>query len=203
MKWIEIDKQLAQAGFKMFTYREFQRITGIGPVASKFLLIRYTRRGLLARLKRGLYAAKSRLPGSWTIANRLYTPSYVSLASALSYYGLIPETVYSATSVTTKATRAFGAEGISYSYRTIKRSSFAGYRSIEIQGEPVLIAEKERALADYLYFVFLKKESLNSRLSLRKINRRKLTEYLKMFTHPGLMEWFKHDFKAPDRRTAR
>lgn len=203
MKWIEIERQLAAAGFNMFSDHEFKRITQTSPVAAKFLLIRYTRRGLLCRLKRGLYAVKSRMPASWAVANRLYMPSYISLTCALSYYGMIPETVYSVTSVTTKGTREFETEGISYAYRTIKRRAFAGYGSIEIQGSPVLIADREKALADYLYFVFLKKESLNARLSLRKVNRRKLEDYLGSFGHPGLIERFRHDFKIPNRRTAR
>ena len=120
MKWIEIEGKLRKGGFRLFTAREFRQVTGSGAVAAKFLLIRYTRRGLLRRLKRGLYALSSRMPSKWSIANRLYKPSYISLASALSYYGFIPESVYAVTSITTKSTREFEADGTAYIYRTIK-----------------------------------------------------------------------------------
>ncbi|HVA67074.1 MAG TPA: type IV toxin-antitoxin system AbiEi family antitoxin domain-containing protein [Elusimicrobiota bacterium] len=206
MKWIETDQKLTQSRFKVFTDREFRAIAGVSPISAKFLLIRYTRQGLLCRLKRGLYAVKARMPSTWVIANRLYRPSYVSLSSALSYYGLIPETVYAVTSVTTKSTREFEARGVSYSYRTIKRSAFSGYRSVEINGESVLMAEKEKALADYLYFVFLKKEPWNRRLNTDGVHRGKLNACLELFDSPLFIKWFnreKHDLEIPDRRTAR
>jgi len=178
-------------------------VTGFGEVAAKFLLIRYTRRGLLCRLKRGLYALRSRMPSKWGIANRLYKPSYISLASALSYYGCIPESVYAVTSITAKSTRDFAADGTTYIYRTIKRGAFGGYKGAEINGETVLLAEKEKALADYLYFVFLKKETLNGRLSLRDAKARLLEARLKDFGNKKLLDWYRHDLKIADRRLKR
>lgn len=203
MKWIEIDKKLKASGFKVFSNREFQAVTKKSGVAAKFMLIRYTKKGLLRKLKRGLYISTNRTPSPWLIANQLYKPSYLSLESALSYYGLIPESVFSITSVTTKTTREFEAGDRLYLYRTIKRQAFGGYRSIEINGELILIAEREKALADYLYFVFLKRGSLNERLSFAGIKIRRLQNYLKAFGKSGLLDWYRHDFKANDRRIAR
>lgn len=203
MKWIEIDNKLKASGFKVFSSREFRAITGSSEVTAKFMLIRYTKKGLLRKLKRELYISTNRTPSPWFIANQLYKPSYLSLESALSYYGLIPESVFSVTSVTTKTTREFEAGDRLYLYRTIKRRAFSGYRSIEINGEPVLIAEREKALADYLYFVFLKRASLNERLSLVGIKIRRLQNYLRAFGKPDLLDWYRHDFKISDRRIAR
>jgi predicted transcriptional regulator of viral defense system len=199
MKWIEIEGKLREGGFRLFTAREFRQVTGSGAVAAKFLLIRYTRRGLLRRLKRGLYALSSRMPSKWGIANRLYKPSYISLVSALSYYGFIPESVYAVTSITTKSTREFEADGTAYAYRTVKSGAFGGYKGVELGEETVLLAEKEKALADYLYFVFLKKERLNSRLSLRGANIRRLEGYLRDFKNKRLMDWYRHDLKIGNR----
>lgn len=203
MKWQEVEGKLRAARFQIFTDREFRQVTGAGRVSAKFQLIRYTRRGLLVRLKRGLYAIKAWPPSRWAVANRLYRPSYISLASALSYYGLIPESVYGVTSVTAKSTREFEVEGVRYVFRALKPRAFTGYRSIELDGQPVLIAEKEKALADYLYFVFLKKEILNRRLHLTGVKRGKLRACLATFGNPRLLSWFAHDLKIPDRRAAR
>ncbi len=203
MKWIEIEGKLREGGFRLFTAREFRQVTGSGAVAAKFLLIRYTRRGLLCRLKRGFYALRSRMPSKWGIANRLYKPSYISLASALSYYGFIPESVYAVTSITSKGTREFEADGTTYSYRTIKSGAFGGYKGVVIGEETVLLAEKEKALADYLYFVFLKKERLNNRLNLRGANKRRLEGFLRDFKNKRLMDWYRHDFKIGNRRLER
>ena len=187
MKWHGVEQKLAQARLKMFSGRDFQRIAGVSETAATFLLIRYTQRGYLRRLKRGLYAVPGRMPSRWAIANKVYSPSYVSLSSALSYYGLLPESVYAVTSVTTKSTREFQVDETSYVYRTLKRSAFSGYRAVEINGETVLLAEKEKAAADYLYFVFLKKATINRRLDLSKLDKRKLQGFLRDFGNPRLM----------------
>ena len=202
MKWPELDQKLAKVGLKMFSDRDFQRVAGVSKTAASFLLMRYAKRGYLRRLKRGLYAAPSRMPSRWAIANRVYSPSYISLSSALSYYGLLPESVYSVTSVTTKSTREFQVDETAYRYRTLKRSAFGGYRAVEIGGDTVLLAEKEKAAADYLYFVFLKKETFNRRLDLSKIDKSKLAGFLRQFGNPRLMEWLNNDLPKSDRRTA-
>lgn len=41
------------------------------------------------------------------IANRLLIPSYVSMSTALRYYGMIPEAVYIIQSMTTKESREY------------------------------------------------------------------------------------------------
>ena len=41
------------------------------------------------------------------VANRIYQPSYISMETALSYYGLIPEAVYTTTAVSTLKTSTF------------------------------------------------------------------------------------------------
>src|SRR5690554_8161488 len=65
----------------------------------------------LIRLKKGLYVVApdySKMEISRElIANHLYGPSYLSLESALSYYGLIPERVYNVRSVTAKRARKY------------------------------------------------------------------------------------------------
>ena len=197
-----MDQQLARAGLTIFSDRDFRRIAGVSKTAASFLLIRYARRGCLRRLKRGLYAAPSRMPPRWAIANKVYSPSYISMSSALSYHGLLPESVYSVTSVTTKSTRKFEIDEVGYVYRTLKRSAFGGYRAAQLDGETVLIAEKEKAAADYLYFVFLKKETFNRRLDLSKLDQGRLNECLKLFNNPRFLNWFKNDLPKSDRRTA-
>ena len=67
-------------------------------------LTRWCRRGLLVKLRNEHYAFPEyrQMPGfSRIVANRIYSPSYVSLQSALSFYGMIPEEVIQLTSVTT------------------------------------------------------------------------------------------------------
>ena len=124
----------------------------------------------------------------YSIANRLYQPSYVSLETALSHYGIIPEVVYAVTSVTTKPTREFKTPKSVFSYQRIKKSVFAGYSPVTIEGHVVLLARPEKALADYLYFVDLKKTSLNDRLNLKSIRKKKLLELIGAFRRKSLQK---------------
>ena len=53
------------------------------------------RQGYIIRLKRGLYVVNPEHSGKTLstelIANHLYAPSYISMSTALRFYGLIPE----------------------------------------------------------------------------------------------------------------
>jgi len=144
-------------------------------------------KGAFVRLKPGLFALTSNLPGDFAIANRLYYPSYISLNSALSYYNLIPESVYAVTSVTPKPTREFEVIDRLFDYRRIKRQAFAGYVPKVIDGETVYIATKEKAVADFFYFVFLGKRGYNNRLKLGNLDVSKLKEALALFSQKKLI----------------
>jgi|SRR3989339_47395 len=199
MKYIEILEKCRKSGFKIFTSAEFRNIMNLTLNSAKFLLLRYTARGLLARLKRDLYALKDQMPSTWFLANHLYRPSFISRESALSYYGLIPESLYAVTSVTVKPTRHYDLNEVAYEYHSIKKEAFRSYRAVQISGETVLVAEKEKALADYLYFVFLKKQTLNKRLKLNRIKKLSLVTHIKEYRNPKFLRWYKNDFSIADK----
>lgn len=198
MKYIEILEKCRRSGFKLFTSAEFREMLGLTPASAKFLLIRYTARGILVRLKRNLYAWKYHLPSTWAIANHLYKPSFVSMESGLSYYGLIPESLYAVTSITVKPTRHFELNGVAYEYHTIKKNVFRSYRGVQISGETVLVAEREKALADYFYFIFLKKRTVNKRLKLNEVKKKVLESYVRAYQNPKFLKWYKNDFSIPN-----
>lgn len=189
MKLIEIQKRLRDLGLVVFTTAEFQRASGLSWTGARKFLLRYTHRGIFWQLKRGFYALREPTVPHWLIANKLYAPSYISLDSALSHYGVIPETVYSITSVTTRITREFEACQMFFSYQTIKLKAYGGYRPLDRQGQTVLVAELEKALADFLYFVQLGKRDLNDRIAWRKVNKGRLMHYLKQFDRKKLINW--------------
>jgi predicted transcriptional regulator of viral defense system len=194
MKSPEIHQKLRDSKLKIFSNLEFKRLMGCSLVAAQKLLERYTKNGTFIRLKGGLYILKLSYPSSYLIANRLYEPSYISFETALSYYGIIPEIVYETTSATTLPTRQFGVDDRSFSYHTIKKNAFTGYRLQIVEGEKVLFADKEKALADYLYFVFLKKKPWNDRMNLNNIKLNILNYYIKLFDNRRFNNWSRHAF---------
>ena len=183
---VQIERGLRDKGFKIFTPFEFTRIFETSFVSAQKFLERYTKKGVFARVKKGLYISNLDPPNEMVLANRIYFPSYISFESALSYYGLIPETVYSITSATTKPTREFFLGEMAFSYSKIKKEAFTGYTPEQFEGETVLIATPEKAFCDYFYFVNLGKKSLNERLKLDKLDFAKVRSYAQLFKRKGL-----------------
>jgi predicted transcriptional regulator of viral defense system len=85
------------------------------------------------------------------MVNHLYSPSYVSFETALSYYGLIPEGVYSITSAATKKTTSFKSPTANFIYHRIKPQLYFGYRLASQGGQGYKVADPEKAVLDYLY----------------------------------------------------
>lgn len=113
------------------------------------------REGDIIRLKRGLYVWSEKVTGKALslelIANRLLTPSYVSMSTALRYYGLIPEAVYVTQSMTTKENREYETPVGCFEFIHMKRDAFnIGIRNIEENGYSYLMASPEKALCDLI-----------------------------------------------------
>lgn len=85
------------------------------------------------------------------ISNCLVRPSYISLQTALSFHGLIPEGVYIHTSVATRKTIRYETTWGSFVYRSIKPQLYFGYHADHTSGIPVLMATPEKAILDFLY----------------------------------------------------
>lgn len=112
--------------------------------------------GSIIRLKKGVFVVSPELSeqkiSRELVANHLYGPSYISLESALSFYGLIPEKVYSVRSVTTKRARHFETAIGNYDYITVPDVYYSiGIRQEIINNEyAYLIASPEKAICDMI-----------------------------------------------------
>lgn len=126
------------------------------------------RDGQLIRLKRGLYVVASEVSGkpvnACLCANHIYGPSYVSQQWALRWYGLIPERVFTMTSVTTKHARIFENSLGRFTYEQVKPEYFAiGIRSVDEDGINYLMATPEKALCDFiLHDRYVPSQSMNA-----------------------------------------
>jgi predicted transcriptional regulator of viral defense system len=110
--------------------------------------------GILTTLKKGLYIPGPKLniqtPEPFLIANHLWGPSYVSLESALSYWGFIPERVYEISSVTIKNTKTYNTGIGRFTYQHVSSPYYSfGIRSVSLKPKQVaLIASPEKAVFD-------------------------------------------------------
>lgn len=122
----------------------------------KVQLSGWQKRGLVIKLKRGLYILNENdrkiEPSRIFLANALYLPSYVSTTYALGFYDLIPEKVEDVTSITTKKTAKFTNTFGTFIYQHLSPNLFFGFKEIKDEnGFPVLIAEPEKAVIDFIY----------------------------------------------------
>jgi len=178
-----------------FGGRDICTLFGVSSIAASALLHRYKKRGFIIQLKRGLYVFPDFLPPDVYVANKLYSPSYISLEFALSYHGVIPETVYEITSVTTKTTRRFETLGKAFSYRKIKRAAYTGYEIQKQRGFSFNIANAEKAFVDLNYLRLRNGQKPISRFNKEKINSKKAIDYAFLFGNKKLTSIMKTTLK--------
>jgi len=136
--------------------------------------------GELIRIKNGLYVIPNQnnknSMSKELIANHLYGISYISLETALAYYGMIPERVYSVRSMTIKRAKIFSTPFGNFEYNTIS----SAYFSIGLQQEIIenqyafLIATPTKAVCDMIV------ATSNLRIQSVKAMRKYLTEDLRI-----------------------
>jgi predicted transcriptional regulator of viral defense system len=118
-------------------------------------LTRWIRQGYIERLRQGYYTFpdyKSKRDFSLYFANRIYKPSYISLHTALSFYGIIPEGVSQITSITSLKTASFKNLFGDYSYKNVKEDLMFGYELKKMdENRSLMFATPEKALLDLLY----------------------------------------------------
>lgn len=127
----------------------------VDPKLIRIQLSRWIKAGKIYQLRRGLYSIappyQRQQPHPFLVANHLQKASYVSLQSALSFYGLIPEVVNITTSVSTGRPERLDTPLGTFEFRHIKTELLFGYRMTELGEQSALIATPEKALLDLIY----------------------------------------------------
>lgn len=125
------------------------------PGFDKNNLGRWVNKGYLIRLRNGYYTFTEHtiIPDiQLFLSNRIYRPSYISLHTALAFYGMIPESISQITGISTLKTAIFHNDTGIFTYKSIKPGLFWGYEQLAFQGEKtILMATPEKAVVDLLY----------------------------------------------------
>ena len=140
--------------FKSYTVVSVNEIRKVDSHFNLRRLVEWQGKGYIKKIIRGYYIfADLKLDENvlFEIANRIYSPSYISLEMALSYYHMIPESVYGLTSATSRKTMVFETEVGDFIYHTVRPRLLFGYKLVNYSGKKFKIAEPEKALLDYFY----------------------------------------------------
>jgi hypothetical protein len=125
--------------------------------ARKLLVHRAVSAGEVIRLKPGLFLLHARYrrsyPHPYVVAALMHAPSHISLETALSYHGLIPETVYQVASVTAARSRTFDTSIGRFTFQRVPaRNPRAGVQAVKLgQDTWAFVASALRAVADIVY----------------------------------------------------
>jgi predicted transcriptional regulator of viral defense system len=153
MKWEELLMHVANEP----VFRTgFLAATGESLPALRMQLSRWVKAGKLIQLTKGLYTLAEPYskvkPHPFVLANAMKKASYVSLESALGYFGFIPEHVPAVTSVTTLRPERMETPLGRFLFRRIKKSWFHGYSQVDLgPGQSAFVAAPEKALLDLIY----------------------------------------------------
>jgi len=127
------------------------------------------------------------------IANKIYSPSYISFETALAYYGFIPESVYGITSASTRRTYKFKTKIAEFTYRTVSPKLFFGYKLNKYNDKHFKMAAPEKAFLDYLYINPAIEDDddyaslrINGNVFLKTIDESKLRAFLNRFNQKAL-----------------
>jgi predicted transcriptional regulator of viral defense system len=193
MKFLEL-----QSEFKNLPIFSLNDIKNIEPNFHRRRLNEWQDKGFIRKIIRGYYLFSDTPVDEkilFKISNQIYYPSYISLESALSYYNLIPETVYGITAISTRKTYQFKTYLGNFSFRSIAPKLFFGYDLIKNKKYHTKIASIEKAILDYFYFnshlqsiTDFSSLRINQEAMIEQINENKLFEYLKEINQKRLNE---------------
>ena len=125
------------------------------PDFEKNNLTRWTKQNLLVKLRNSWYSFPEYLktPNIQNfVSNKIYNPSYVSLHSALAFYGIIPEAIVQTTAVSSLKKANFENVFGSFSYQQIlPELMFGNEQKTFLNKHSLIFATPEKAILDLLY----------------------------------------------------
>lgn len=156
---------------------------------------RWIKDGRIIKIHKGLYTLAQpyrKVPSdTFYIANALKKPSYVSLHSALSWYGLIPEFVPEIASLTTSRPQTIQTPLGRFEFKHVSKKYFWGYQQVRLSsGFNAFIAFPEKALLDLIYLTpgsdqidFLEELRLQN---FQQIDKARLRQFAEKFQSPKI-----------------
>ncbi len=150
--------------FSKSTVNQLGKQFGLKKATVDTYISRFLKRKDIIQLKNGLYVAtdfynknRSDISYSFYLANILRTPSYVSSWTALQYYNLTTESIYTITSITRKVTRTYNTKVGTFAYQSVKKELFSDFSLVKgVPESPTgkfdfFIASPAKSLFDLLY----------------------------------------------------
>jgi predicted transcriptional regulator of viral defense system len=183
MDWVSVIREEARSD-SVLRVDDLSRKYSLAPVVVNQALARQQRRGLVEHISNKTYFNRLAEGGSpRELVNVLRSRAYISLETALREYGISTQTPRLITCLTTERPRVFKGSTIRISYRSISPSLYFGFSEKRTRYGRYQVAEPEKALLDYVYFVFRAGTGPidQDELDFSHVSRKKLLRYAKKF----------------------
>lgn len=189
MKKLQALQTLQKSKRKLFSVTDLKKLLRIESDQYAYVFVgRLIKEGVLERASKGVYYLISNKPTDFELANFLYKPSYVSLDSALNYYGILIQSPQQIISITPNLTKKIEAGGRDFVYMHLNQKYYSDYQQVD----GFLIATPEKALIDALFFVALGRGSLSvEELILDSIDKNKLKDLATKIDNRAFKKYFK------------
>jgi len=140
---------LLRSSNTVFTFKELSLIWNETDIKlTKKRVYRYTKMGKLYPIRKGIYA-KDKNYDKMELANKIFTPAYISLETVMSREGIVFQH-YDRIFVISYLSREISCDGQTYVFRRMKSKILTNTLNIE-QKENCYTASKERAFLDTIY----------------------------------------------------
>lgn len=167
-----------------FGYEDISRVLGISAASAKVTASRYTRQGILLRMKKNMYVLREAWNAAgredkFLLANMGQVPSYISLMTALDYYEVTTQVQRDFfESVAVKRSKEITMDGSVFRYVKLAANLYNAFE----KEKGVFIATPEKALLDAFYLMSYGRYSLDlSSLDAAKLDRRKIERLSRKF----------------------
>lgn len=161
-----------------FGHEELAKVLGISHSSAKVAASRYVRQGWLVRIKRNVYMLREKwktasLEELFQIANISQVPSYISLTTALGFYGISTQIQRDfIESIVVQRTKEIQVNSTVFTFTRTSQKLYFGFRRMQY----FFIACPEKALLDAIYLLSFGRYSLDhsaidsSKLDMQQIS---------------------------------
>ena len=167
----------------ILSIEDIAEILSISKESAKVTANRYVKQKLLIRIKKNLYITPVKFDNLkenefFQLANYMQVPSYISFATALSYYNIYTQQLRGVIeSAALKRSKIFNVNEIGFRFILVKTIFYTGF----VTENNFFIAAPEKALADTVYLSSLGKYNLDfNAVDFGKISKSKVTRYIKL-----------------------
>ena len=189
-------ESLRKIGSLYFSYPEVAEQLNIQPDSARVFCSRYHAKGLLVRIKRNVYVLRERwdhlnIEEVFQLANMIQVPSYISLTTALAYYGYTTQIQQDfVESVCVTRTQEKSILNVEFNYTKVSKKYYTHFEKYN----DFFIATPEKSLADALYLTSLGRYSVDfSALETSKFNVSSLEDILMNYPSQVRLLWRSHE----------